>query len=110
MHTVALRSLLRPESLGTAPQFIASWKDLRRFADRAHPFARNARVAPGRRSWIVCSEHDLCIEAQLKPSGELRCQHVIVIARTGRFMLKTILQLQLSMRRKTVGSRNVDSR
>jgi len=37
MHTVALRSLLRPESLGTALQFIASWKDLRRFADRAHP-------------------------------------------------------------------------
>lgn len=54
------------------------------------------------------SEHDLCIEAQLKPSGELRCQHVIVIARTGRFMLKTILQLQLSMRRKTVGGGDVD--
>ena len=35
---------------------------------------------------------------------------MVVIARASGFLLKTVLQLQLSMRRKTVGSRNVDPR
>jgi hypothetical protein len=55
-------------------------------------------------------EQDPSTDAQSKPSGELRCQHVVVIARTSGFLLKTILQLQLSMRRKTVDSSNVDPR
>jgi len=66
---------------------------LERLADRGLTLRPNARVAPGRCSWIVCSEHDLSTDAQSKPSGELRCQHVVVIARTSRFLLKTILQL-----------------
>jgi len=40
--------------------------------------------------------------------GKLRSEQMIVVSRTGSFLLKTVLQLELSMRYEPVAGRNVD--
>jgi hypothetical protein len=97
MPTIALQTLLHPEFLRMAFQFLALGKDASRDSLSWLTFGRDARVAPGRCRWMVCSEHDPSMDAQSKPRCELSCDQVIIVAWSGGFVLKAVLNLQLNM-------------
>src|SRR5206468_3316602 len=52
--------------------------------------------------------HDLAMARALKAHRKLRGEQMIVITRTSGLLLKTVLELQLSVRRKTICRRDVD--
>src|SRR2546421_9912638 len=45
----------------------------------------------------------------LKANRELRSQQVVVVARTCRFVLKAVLNLELGVRGETISNRGVDA-
>src|SRR5947209_20574174 len=52
--------------------------------------------------------HDLAMARALKAHRELRRENVVGVAWTASLLLKTILHLQLSVRRETIRGRDID--